>query len=100
MIADLFLPTPRDPEGIHRAIWQDRDDEFVFSADKPLICVSYIGDPIPEAFVEPLAVGDPLPEMPLFLTPEVYVPVALEPTYKSAWQELPAFWQGVLTGSA
>ena len=28
------------------------------------------------------------------------VPVTLEATYQSAWQELPAFWQGVLTGSA
>ena len=97
LIADLFPPTPRDPEGIHRAIWQDREDEFVFSAEKPLTCVSYIGDPIPEAFVEPLALGDPLPEMPLFLTPEVYVPVALEGTYQAAWQELPAYWQGVVS---
>ena len=99
LIADLFPPTSRDPEGIHRSIWQDRTDEFVFDAEKPFTCVSYIADPIPEAFIEPMALGDPLPEMPLFLTPEVYVPVALDATYEAAWQELPAYWRNVLTAS-
>ncbi len=96
LIADLFPPTPRDPEGIHRAIWQDRDDEFVFSPDKPFTCVSYVSDPIAEAFVEPVGLGDPLPEMPLFLTPEVYVPVDLEVTYQRAWNEVPAYWREVV----
>jgi hypothetical protein len=100
LIADLFPPTPRDPEGIHPLIWQDRADEFVFSNAKPLTCVSYIADPIPEAFIEPLAFGDPLPEMPLFLTPEVYVPVTLESIYQAAWQELPACWRDLLNGQA
>jgi hypothetical protein len=99
LIADLFPPGPRDPEGIHRLIWEDRTDEFVFDAHKPFTCAAYIGDPIPEAFVEPVALGDALPEMPLFLTPAVYVPVALEATYQSAWQEFPAVWREALTGT-
>jgi hypothetical protein len=37
--------------------------------------------------------------MPLLLTPEVYVPVALEATYQSAWKDLPAIWQSKLTAS-
>jgi hypothetical protein len=97
LLADLFPPTPRDPEGIHRLIWEDRSDGFTFSADKPFTCAAYVGDPIPETFVEPVGVGDTLPEMPLFLTPEVYVPVALEATYQSAWNEMPAYWRGMLT---
>ena len=97
LIVDLFPPTPRDPEGIHRLIWEDREDEFVFDATKPMTCVSYIGDPIPEAFIEPVGIGAPLPEMPVFLTRETYVPVSLEATYQSAWQEFPAVWRGVLT---
>ncbi len=96
LIADLFPPTPRDPEGIHRAIWQDRDDEFVFSSDKPFTCVSHVSDPIAEAFVEPIGLGDKLPEMPLFLTTEVYVPLPLETTYESAWNEVPAYWRDVV----
>jgi hypothetical protein len=62
-----------------------------------LTCVSSIGGAGAEAFIEPVAVGDPLPEMPLFLTPEVYVPVPLEATYQSAWEGMPAFWREVLT---
>jgi hypothetical protein len=62
--------------------------------------MAYIGDPMADAFVEPIALGDALPEMPLFLTPEVYVPVALEATYQAAWQEFPTVWREVMTGSA
>jgi hypothetical protein len=35
--------------------------------------------------------------MPLFLTPDFYVPVPLEQTYQSAWEAMPAFWRDVLT---
>lgn len=97
LIADLFPPTPRDPEGIHRLLWDDRSDGVVFDANKPLTCVAYLADEMPEAFVEPLAIGDALPEMPLFLTDDVYVPVPLETTYQSAWNELPAYWRDVVT---
>lgn len=96
LIVDLFPPTPRDPEGVHRLIWEDREDEFIFDAAKPLTLVSYIGDPRPEAFIEPVAVGEALPEMPLFITPEVWIPVPLDATYKAAWREFPAVWQKVL----
>lgn len=58
---------------------------------------SYLADDWPEAFVEPLAVGAALPDMPLFLTPEVYVPVPLESTYQAAWETQPAYWRRVLT---
>ena len=100
LIADLFPPTPRDTEGIHRLIWDDRDDPFAFSADKPLTCAAYLGDPEPQAFIEPVGVGDSLPEMPLFLTSEVYVPVSLEATYQAAWNEFPSVWREVLIGPA
>jgi hypothetical protein len=77
LIVDLFPPGPRDPQGIHLA--------------------AYAGGPFPEAFVEPTAVGSPLAEMPLFLTPDVYVPVPLEATYQAAFDGLPSFWRDVLT---
>ncbi len=32
--------------------------------------------------------------MPLFLTPEVYIPLPLERTYESAWEAVPAYWRG------
>jgi hypothetical protein len=101
LIVDLFPPTTRDPHGIHRAIWgEGREGDFALPADKPLTCVSYIGFPCTEVFLEPVAVGDTLPDMPVFLSPEVYVPLPLEATYQSAWEAVPAVWQEVLAASA
>ncbi len=99
LLVDLFPPGPRDPEGIHPAIWGDREDPFALPADKPFTCVAYIGGALPEAFIEPVAVGDSLPDMPLFLTPDVYVPVPLEATYRSAWDAVPGVWQEVLSAA-
>jgi hypothetical protein len=48
------------------------------------------------AYIEPVAVGDPLPDMPLFLEPEAFVPVPLEVTYQTAFHLLPARWRTVL----
>ncbi len=97
LLVDLFPPSSRDPQGIHRAVWgEDCGADFTLPEDKPLTCVSYVGGSASEAFVELVAVGDPLPEMPLFLTPEVYVPVPLEATYQSAWEGMPAYWREVV----
>ncbi len=49
--------------------------------------------------MEPVGIGEPLPEMPLFLTPDVYVPLPLEDTYQAAWEGMPAYWRGVLTAA-
>jgi hypothetical protein len=97
LVIDLFPPSPRDPEGIHKVIWnQFLDNVFMLPPDEPLTLASYIGGPIPETFVNATAVGLPLPEMLLFLTPAEYISVPLEPTYQSAWDEVPAFWQTAL----
>jgi hypothetical protein len=98
LIVDLFPASPRDPYGIHRAIWgEGREGDFALSDDKPLTCVSYVSFPCIEVFLEPVSVDDALPDMPLFLTPEVYVLLPLDDTYRSAWGDFPAFWQEVLT---
>jgi hypothetical protein len=97
MLVDLFPPTRRDPEGIHPIVWDAEDDDtFRFDPAKPLTCASYVAGPIPEAFVEPVAVGDPLPTMPLFVTPYEYVPVPLEATYETALEGVPDFWREVV----
>jgi hypothetical protein len=98
VILDLFPPGPRDPQGLHKIIWDEFiDNDFVFPSDKRLTLAAYIGGPVPEAFVEPTAVGAVMPEMPLFLTPEVYVPLPLEATYDSAWEAVPSFWRDAIT---
>jgi hypothetical protein len=40
-------------------------------------------------YVEPIGVGDALPEMPLFLTKGWQVPVPLESTYQTTWNTSP-----------
>ena len=100
LLVDLFPPGPRDPRGIHGAVWgDDCGPDYALPADKPLTCVAYVGGAGAEAFIEPFAVGDPLPEMPLFLTADTYVPVPLEATYQAAWDGLPAYWHDVLTAA-
>jgi hypothetical protein len=97
VIVDLFPPGPRDPQGIHKVLWDEFvDNDFALPASKPRTLAAYIGGPIPEAFVEPTAVGDTLAELPLFLTPESYVPLPLEATYRSAWEAVPAYWRDIL----
>jgi hypothetical protein len=97
LIVDLFPPSVRDPEGIHPAIWgADDSGPFRFDPSKPLTCVSYLGGLGPQAFIEPVGVGDALTEMPLCLTPAEYVLVPLEATYQAAFAALPEFWQDVL----
>ncbi len=41
------------------------------------------------AYVEPVAVGDPLPDMPAYLDADSYVPVPLESTYQATWASCP-----------
>jgi hypothetical protein len=101
LIVDLFPPTPRDPHGIHRLLWEEgREGDFALPPDEPLTCVADIGGPCPEVFLEPVAVGRALPEMPLFLTTETYVPVPLEATYQAAWENVPAYWRAFLAPTA
>lgn len=94
LVVDLFPPGPRDPEGIHKAIWDELlDNAFALPQEKRLTLAAYAAGAYPEAFVEPVAVGAALPDMPLFLTPEVYVPTPLEATYQAAWQSVPSYWR-------
>lgn len=91
LVIDLFPPSSRDPQGIHKAIWDEIAEEpFELPADKPLTVVAYDAGPVKKAYVEPVAVGDALPEAPLFLAPGWYVPAPLEATYQSTWDLCPA----------
>ena len=45
-------------------------------------------------------VGSIIPDMPLFMTPQVYIKVPLETAYQSAWEAVPAFWRDVLDGTS
>jgi hypothetical protein len=97
LIVDLFPPSRRDPQGIHKVIWDRIHDEpFQLPPDKPLTAAAYTAGTETVAYVEPLAVGDPLPDMPIFLTTDRYVPCPLEATYQTAWSQFPAPLKGPL----
>jgi hypothetical protein len=97
LVIDLFPPGKRDPQGIHRAIWDEFQEEGLeLPPDKPLTLASYDAGPECVAYVEFVGVGDSLPGMPLFLRPEFYVPAPLEETYQTAWAMFPAVLKGLL----
>ena len=90
LVIDPFPPSPRDPQGIHKAIWDEITDEpFELPADRQLTLAAYQASPIKTAYVEPFAVGQPIPDMPLFLHNEFYINVPLEMTYMDTWNVLP-----------
>jgi hypothetical protein len=97
LLIDLFPPTPRDPQGIHGALWQQvADAGHEHPAAEPLTLAAYMAGPVPTAYVEPLAVGRELPDMPLFLEPGEYVNVPLEATYQAAYRSVPRFYRDIL----
>ncbi len=102
LVVDLFPPGRRDPQGIHKVIWDRFHDEpFELPADKPLTLAAYSAGEEIVAYVEQAAVGDALPDMPIFLTSDYYVPCPLEATYQTTWAQYPAVLKGPLeTGAA
>jgi hypothetical protein len=90
LVVDLFPPGGHDPQGIHKAIWDAlEEDDFELPADRRMTVAAYDSGPITASYVEPVAVGEILPEMPIFLEPGSYVPAPLESTYQAAWESFP-----------
>lgn len=101
LVVDLIPPDPHDPSGLHAAIRQRLEKfeaPYDLPADEPLTIVSYASGPRIEVYLEHLAVGATLPEMPLFLRRDRYVNVPLEATYQEAYRGMPAFWRKVIEG--
>ena len=96
LLIDPFPPTPRDPDSLHKLIWDEIDESpFSMPPGEPLLLASYrVGDGSvglnPVAYLEPLAVGAPLPDMPAWVDADSFVPVPLERTYAAAWNACPA----------
>jgi hypothetical protein len=90
LVIDPLPPGPRDPQGIHKAIWDEITDEpFELPDDRKLTLAAYQSAPIKTAYVEPFAVGQSIPDMPLFLHNDFYINVPLEATYMDTWNVLP-----------
>jgi hypothetical protein len=99
LLVDLFPPGSHDPGGMHGVIQsflQDSSEPYNRPPDEPLTLANCAAGPEVEIYLEHLAPGAPLAEMPLFLSPDRYVGAPLESTYAAAYQGMPAFWRDVL----
>ncbi len=102
LLIDLFSPGSHDEYGMHGAIWDlldDADEPRDPPGDEPLTLVSYVAGSQVEAYVEPLAVGQVLPEMPLFLQVDRYINIPMEQTYQTAFHGSPLYWREILERS-
>jgi len=101
LIVDLHPPGRRDPHGIHAEIWEELAGQaYVPPPEKPLTQAAYESDLSVRAYVVPMAVGDVLTDMPLFLEPGKAVEVPFEATYCAAAAEVPRRWRRVLETEA
>ncbi|MEX2173428.1 MAG: DUF4058 family protein [Pirellulaceae bacterium] len=101
LIIDLHPPTARDPQGIHAAIAEALGSQVTgLDPAKPLTQVSYLARSGRRGYAQPLAVGDALTEMPLFLRKDRYVNVPLEETYSSAFASVPKHLRAILERSS
>jgi len=103
LVVDLFPPGKHDPDGMHGTILRrlvGSDDAYDLPEDEPLTLASYAAGLEVGIYLSHVAIGATLPEMPLFLRPDRYINVPLEPTYHAAYHGLPAFWRDVLEGQA
>ena len=91
LVVDLYPPGTLDPQGIHAATWNEIDPStlFRFPDERHRTAVSYHALRPPTAYVEPLAVGQVIPDMPLFLDGTHYVNTPIESTYNAALSAIP-----------
>ncbi|MGH7138572.1 MAG: DUF4058 family protein [Pirellulales bacterium] len=104
LVVDLFPPTRRDPQGVHKALWdnfiEDEAEEFSLHEDGDRTLVAYSAGIEVAAYVETIRVGDALPGMPIFLRPDFYVPAPLEKSYQGTWARFPDALKGLLAPSS
>ena len=97
LVVDVFPPTPRDPSGIHKPIWDEfEEEEFALPEGKDRLLVSYQTGGQRVAYIEPVGVGEELPDMPLFLTGDLHIMAPLERTYRAAWEASPRALQAAV----
>jgi hypothetical protein len=97
LVLDVHRPGPRDPQGVHGVIWGEISDQsYEHPPERPLTLAAYECSLAIRAYVQPVAVGERLSDMPLYLQPGAYVLVPLEATYQSAFSGVPERWRNVL----
>jgi hypothetical protein len=101
LVVDVHPPSLYDPKGIHAAILNEiRPEQSTLANERPLTAMSFIAEGDLEAFIADFAVGEPIPDMPLFLTATKYITVPLEATYSAAWEDVPPRYQEILRAAS
>jgi hypothetical protein len=90
LVIDPHPPGTHDPDGLHPLIWEHFGSQpFTLPERQDRLLAAYrVGEGI-GAYLNVLGVGEPFPEMPLFLTPHNYLPVDLEASYLRAYELVP-----------
>ncbi len=101
-VIDLF--PPRRPDGPGGLVGACADaagfDSFDLPDAKPLCIGAFEATEPVQLYADPLAAGDALPDLPVFLRAGWYVNVPLASTYAAAWAGTPRRWRDVITGAA
>jgi hypothetical protein len=90
LLIDVHPPGPRDENGVHGAVLGEiGDHDYALPLGKPLTAVSYAGGAnVVDALLAHYAVGDAIPDMPLFLTNEHFIYVPVEAAYMTAFEDV------------
>jgi Protein of unknown function (DUF4058) len=93
VLLDLLPPSDYSPGGLHVSISSDiglnvsPDRPEWQPAERPIATISYLADRMGmRAYYEYLKVGDPFPELPLFLNTERYINLPLSETYDETFR--------------
>ena len=109
LVIDPFPPGPRDPQGLPKMIWEEFAEEDVDDLEdlapppgRARTIASFDAGASESgaprvAYVSFVGAGNPLPDMPLFLRPGIYVQAPLEASYQTAWEQFPRPVRGLLT---
>lgn len=92
LVIDILPPTFATPNGMHAAIWTRLDPDAAEESlpeGRPLLVASYRAKRKPIAYLNSLAVGQPLPPGPLYLDETQFVEVPLEKAYADTYRRLP-----------
>jgi hypothetical protein len=89
LFVDPFPPRPVAPDGLHNLLWPMLNgDPHHFPPETPLLAASYEAVAPPNCYLTPFAVGQLLPEMPVFLEPDEFVNLPLEEAYSVAFADV------------
>lgn len=95
-VLDVFPPGPSDPDGLHVAVCDCLEDATGAAppSGKPFTFAGYRASRPPVGYLSYAALGDPLPDVPLFLD-DRHVVLPVEATYMAEFAHLvPEEWPG------